>query len=71
MGEKAEALAALDDMERTILRLCPTPGDVRLERDTMLDILRRFRGWVDAAPEPKPYRHTPFRPHYERTDHAR
>lgn len=68
MSDKTEALAALADMERMILRVCPRPGEVRLERDTVLDLVRRFRGWVEAYPEPTKFRHTPFAPHHIRAD---
>lgn len=64
--EKREALEALADMEATVLRAAPRPGEVRLQRDTMLDLLRKFRGWVEAFPEPGAFRHSPYRPPHQR-----
>jgi hypothetical protein len=63
-NQKREALAALDDMEAMIHRVAPRPGEVRLERDTVLDLLARFRGWVDAFPITV---HRPYQPPHKRT----
>lgn len=62
MSEKSEALSALDEM-RGMVKACPR-GEVRLDRDTLLELLDKFRMWVSDHPEiekPKPKPHVPYR----------
>lgn len=64
-SQKREALEALNDMEAMVLRIAPKPCEVRLERDTVLDLIARFRGWVEAVPVTV---HRPYQPPHKRSE---
>lgn len=61
MGDKrAVALQALDQMTGMISTV--RRGEVRIERDTILELISAFRAWVESTPDPDPYVHKPFSP---------
>lgn len=66
--QKADALEGLSEMIGAVQ--AQRPGYVRLQRDTLLEILIKARSWVAAVPDieitGKPYTHEPFRPHNQR-----
>ena len=60
MSDKAEALSAIDEMTGAVK--LARPGDIRIDRDTFLGLLKAFRAWVADSPEPaKPKPHVPYR----------